>query len=45
LDPEAVDAKAKADQRALITRHGGPEAASRLGAPGATPAPRAEARS
>jgi choline-sulfatase len=44
LNPEAVDAQAKADQRALITRHGGPEAASRLGAPGATPAPRAQAR-
>ncbi|KNZ31514.1 MAG: sulfatase [Methylibium sp. NZG] len=36
-DPQAVDSQAKADQRALIERHGGREAASRIGARGATP--------
>lgn len=38
-DPEAVDAAAKAAQDALIAFHGGREAARKLGAPGATPAP------
>ena len=39
LDPEATDARAKADQAALIARFGGPEKARDVGAPGATPAP------
>ena len=39
LDPEAVDAMAKADQARLIERFGGPEAAKRAGAPGTTPVP------
>ena len=39
LNPEAVDARAKADQAALIERFGGAQAASNIGAPGATPAP------
>jgi choline-sulfatase len=39
LDPEAVDARAKADQAALIARFGGPAKALHVGAPGATPAP------
>lgn len=43
VDPEAVDARAKADQRALIERHGGVEAASRLGSASATPVPDAQA--
>jgi choline-sulfatase len=38
-DPEAVDRLAKADQAALIERHGGRDAALGLGAPGATPPP------
>ena len=38
-DPEATDALAHADQSALIERHGGREAALKLGAPGATPPP------
>ena len=38
-DPEAVDARAFADQAAMIERHGGREASLRLGAPGATPPP------
>ncbi|MCY1506881.1 Choline-sulfatase [compost metagenome] len=38
-DPEQVDRQAKADQAALVERMGGLEAASRLGASGATPAP------
>lgn len=38
-DPEATDAQAFADQAALIERHGGRDAALRLGAPGATPPP------
>jgi choline-sulfatase len=38
-DPDAIDALAKADQRALIKRFGGPERAARVGAKGATPAP------
>ena len=39
LDPEATDARAKADQADLIARFGGPEKACNVGAPGATPAP------
>lgn len=39
IDPDAVDAQAKADQAALIARYGGPERARHIGAPGATPAP------
>lgn len=39
-DPEEVDARAFADQAALIERHGGREAALKLGAPGATPPPK-----
>jgi choline-sulfatase len=39
LDPEATDARAKADQAALVARFGGPEKACNVGAPGATPAP------
>ncbi len=38
-DPEAVDARAFADQADLIKRLGGREAALKLGAPGATPPP------
>ncbi len=37
LDPEAVDRRAKDDQNALVARHGGPEAAFKLGYPGETP--------
>ena len=37
-DPAAVDRQAKADQAALIHRHGGPEAAHRLGSSTSTPA-------
>ena len=39
LDPEAVDAKAKADQAELIKKFGGRDKAFRMGAKGATPAP------
>lgn len=39
LDPEEVDRRAKADQDRLIERHGGPEKALAVGAPGATPVP------
>ena len=39
LDPDAVDRRAKADQQALIERHGGREKAKLVGAPGATPVP------
>ncbi len=39
LDPEAVDRRAKADQERLIERHGGPEKALGVGAPGTTPVP------
>ena len=39
LDPEEVDRRAKADQAALIERHGGPEKALGVGAPGTTPVP------
>ena len=42
-DPDAVNAKAFADQAALIAHHGGREAALTLGAPGATPPPKAMA--
>jgi choline-sulfatase len=38
-DPDKTDAQAFADQAALIERHGGREAALKLGAPGATPPP------
>lgn len=38
-DPEAVDARAKADQRAMIERLGGIAVAARMGAGGATPVP------
>jgi len=39
-DPEAVDALAKRDQRAMIERLGGAQVASRMGAGGATPVPK-----
>jgi choline-sulfatase len=39
VDPVAADRQAKADQRALVERFGGREAAFRLGNKGATPAP------
>jgi choline-sulfatase len=39
LDPEAVDRRAKDDQRRLIERAGGREVALRTGTPGATPVP------
>lgn len=39
VDPAAADRQAKADQRALVARFGGREAAFRLGTKGATPAP------
>jgi choline-sulfatase len=39
LDPETVDAQAKADQAELIRRFGGREKAFRIGTKGATPAP------
>lgn len=39
LDPEEVDSRAKADQGRLIERHGGPEKALGVGAPGTTPVP------
>lgn len=42
-DPEAVNAQAFADQAALIEHYGGREAALKLGAPGATPPPKAGA--
>ncbi|MFY0614137.1 MAG: sulfatase-like hydrolase/transferase [Hyphomicrobiaceae bacterium] len=42
-DPEAVDALAKADQQALIEKHGGREKARLIGAPGATPPPKTAA--
>ena len=37
--PEAVDAKAKADQAALVERHGGRDAVIARGSFGGTPAP------
>lgn len=39
LDPEAVDRRAKADQAAIVARHGGRDAVIRKGGFGATPAP------
>ena len=39
-DPDQVNAQAFDDQAALIERHGGRDAALKLGAPGATPAPK-----
>lgn len=39
LDPNAIDAAAKADQAALIEYYGGIEKALKIGAPGATPVP------
>ncbi len=42
VDPERADRQAFADQAALIARHGGREAALKLGAPGATPPPEAK---
>ena len=39
LDPEEVDASAKASQRALVEKHGGREAILKKGGFGATPAP------
>lgn len=44
-DPDAVNARAFADQDALIARVGGVEAALTMGAKGATPAPKVEAAS
>jgi choline-sulfatase len=38
-DPEAVDRRAKADQAALVERHGGRDAVLKKGAFGGTPAP------
>jgi choline-sulfatase len=40
LDPEAVDAQAKADQRAILEKHGGAEAILAKGSMGASPPPR-----
>ena len=42
-DPEATDARAHADQAAMIEAYGGREVALKLGAPGATPVPEARA--
>ncbi len=39
LDPVATDRRAKADQAALVARHGGREAALKLGPQGTTPPP------
>ncbi|WP_034280894.1 sulfatase-like hydrolase/transferase [Advenella kashmirensis] len=44
VDPEAQDAIAKADQRALLDEHGGREAVIARGGFGATPAPGAKAQ-
>ena len=41
VEPEAADRQAKADQRALVERFGGRDAAFRLGTKGATPTPAA----
>ena len=41
VDPDVADAMAFEDQAALIAFHGGREAALKLGAPGATPPPKA----
>lgn len=43
-DPDAVDQQAFDDQAALIAKHGGRDAALKLGAPGATPPPMMEAK-
>lgn len=40
LDPDEVNEQAFADQAAMIERYGGREAALKIGAPGATPAPK-----
>lgn len=42
VEPEAIDAQAKADQAALIERHGGEQAVIGRGSSGATPPPGAE---
>lgn len=39
IDPEAIDARAKADQRAIVERNGGREAVVNKGTFGYTPAP------
>jgi len=39
VDPEAADRQAKADQKVLVERFGGRQAAFRMGTEGATPAP------
>jgi choline-sulfatase len=39
IDPEAIDAQAKADQRAIVERNGGREAVVNKGTFGYTPAP------
>lgn len=39
LDPQAIDRRAKADQAALVARHGGPQMALSVGVPGASPVP------
>ncbi len=44
VDPEEADARAKTDQRALIARHGGPDAVAAMGTRGATPVPQFAAR-
>jgi choline-sulfatase len=38
-DPEEVDRRAKADQAALVAKHGGRDAVLKRGAFGGTPAP------
>ena len=38
-DPDAVDARAKADQDVLVAKHGGPDVALHMGTPGETPPP------
>jgi choline-sulfatase len=43
-DPDAVNQQAFDDQAALIAKHGGREAALKLGAPGATPPPMMEVK-
>jgi len=44
LDPEATDARAKADQAAIIAQHGGRDAVIKRGSFGATPPPGENAR-
>jgi choline-sulfatase len=41
IDPEVADLQAKSDQRDLIERFGGRDAAHQIGTEGATPAPTA----